>query len=86
MNLSPQTQSLIVTYLKAVSAATGEASTILAGTGTAAQKSAAITSLFAGVAKGLNLPPGVPTEIVTIIQAVSNAVVSFLRTSLSRMP
>ena len=77
--LSPQTQTMIVTYLQAVNRATGQASTILSGPGTSAEKAVAIASLFAGVAKGLNLPPGTPTQIINVIQGVANAVMAFLQ-------
>ena len=77
-NTPPATINLIVTYLQGVSTASGKASVILSGTGTTAEKSALIVQAFAQVAAGMNLPAGTPTEIVTVINAVAQAVVNFL--------
>lgn len=67
-------------YLVAVGKATAEAADILAGTGTAAEKSALIVKVFAGVVAGCNcIPAGTPSQIVGVINAVVLAVANFLR-------
>src|SRR5258708_3258399 len=61
--LNPQVLALIVSYLQQVNIAAAEASTILAGTGTSAEKSAKIIQLFGNIAVGCNcIPPGTPLE------------------------
>jgi hypothetical protein len=78
-HLNPQTSAAIVLYLEQVNIATAQASTILAGTGTTAQKSVEIVQAFAKVAAGCNcVPAGTPQEVVTVIQAVAQAVANFL--------
>lgn len=77
--LNPKTASAIVTYLEQVNIATAQASVILAGTGTTAQKSAEIVQAFAKIAAGCNcVPAGTPQEVVAVVQAVAQAVVNFL--------
>jgi len=77
--LNPKTSAAIVTYLQEVNIATAQASTILAGPGTSAQKAAQIVQAFAKVAAGCNcIPPGTPQEVVTVVNAVAQAVLNFL--------
>jgi hypothetical protein len=79
VGLPPTTLTAILTYLKLVSTFTGEAATILAGTGTAVQKSLLISEAAITITKGCNcVPPGTPTEVVTVVEAVVNAVGQFL--------
>lgn len=75
----PETIAVIVRYLEAVGKATAAASDILAGTGSAAEKSAQIAQAFATVSKGCNcVKPGTPTQIVNVVEAVAQAVIRFL--------
>lgn len=54
---------------------------IATGSGTALDKSAAIANLISGVAAEFrDLPPGIPTQIVSLIHAVSEAVLQFQAT------
>ncbi len=77
--LSPATSALIVSYLQEVNIATAQAATILAGTGTSAQKAAEIAKAFASIAAGCNcVPPGTPQEVVAVVNAVAQAVLQFL--------
>ncbi len=77
--LSPATSAKIVTYLQEVNIATAQASTILAGTGTSAQKAAQIAKAFASIAAGCNcVPAGTPQEVVAVVNAVAQAVLNFL--------
>ncbi len=77
--LNPATSAKIVTYLQEVNIATAQASTILAGTGTSAQKAAQIAKAFAAIAAGCNcIPAGTPQEVVTVVNAVAQAVLQFL--------
>jgi hypothetical protein len=77
--LNPATAAAIVSYLQLVNIATAQAATILAGTGTSAQKAAQIVKLFAGIAAGCNcIPPGTPQEVVAVVNAVAQAVLNFL--------
>jgi hypothetical protein len=79
VGLQPATLTAILTYLKLVSTFTGEAATILAGTGTAVQKSLLISEAAITITKGCNcVPPGTPSEVVTVVEAVVNAVGQFL--------
>ncbi len=69
----------IVTYLRLVDAAAGQASTILAGAGTAAEKSAQIVAVFSNITAGCNcIPAGTPAAVVSVINAVTGAVASFI--------
>jgi hypothetical protein len=77
--LNPATTTAIVSYLQQVNIATAEAATILAGTGTSAQKAALIAKAFAAIAAGCNcIPPGTPQEVVAVVNAVAQAVLQFL--------
>lgn len=78
--LNAQTSAAIVTYLQEVNTATAQAATILAETNlTSAQKAAQIVQAFATVTAGCNcLPPGTPQEVVTVVNAVAQAVLNFL--------
>lgn len=77
--LNPTTAAAIIAYLQAVNVATSQAATILAGPETSAQKSAEIVKLFANVSQGCKcVPAGTPQEVVTVVNAVANAVVNFL--------
>jgi hypothetical protein len=77
--LNPATATQIVAYLQQVNIATAQAATILAGTGTSAQKAAQIVQLFAGIAAGCNcIPPGTPQQVVAVVNAVVQAVLNFL--------
>jgi hypothetical protein len=77
--LSSATSALIVSYLQEVNIATAQAATILAGTGTSAQKAAQIAQAFAAIAAGCNcVPPGTPQEVVAVVNAVAQAVLQFL--------
>jgi hypothetical protein len=75
----PETIAAIERYLVAVGKATAAASDILAGPGTSAEKSARIVQAFAGIASGCNcVPAGTPTQVVNVVNAVSQAVLKFL--------
>jgi hypothetical protein len=77
--LNPATSAAIVSYLQQVNIATAQAATILAGTGSSAQKAAQIVQLFAGIAAGCNcIPPGTPQQVVAVVNLVVQAVVNFL--------
>jgi hypothetical protein len=77
--LSSATSAKIVQYLQEVNIATAQASTILAGTGTSAQKAAEIAKAFAAIAQGCNcVPAGTPQEVVAVVNAVAQAVLQFL--------
>ncbi len=77
--IPPQVTAAIVSYLQLVDAATAQASTILAGPGTSAEKSAAIIAAFANLAQGCNcLPAGTPQEIVKVLDGVAQAIAKFL--------
>lgn len=77
--LPPQVSVGIVQYLQTVDGAIVQASTILAGPGTSAQKSAQIVQAFASIAAGCNcIPPGTPSVIVNVVNAVAQAVGRFL--------
>ncbi len=77
--LNPATATAIVSYLQQVNIATAQAATVLAGTGSSAQKAAQIVKLFAGIAAGCNcIPPGTPQEVVAVVNAVAQAVLQFL--------
>jgi hypothetical protein len=76
--LPASTMTAIEDYLQAVSQATSQAATILAGTATSAEKTAEIIAAFAKVAAGLALPAGTTAEVVAVVKAVAQAVVNFL--------
>ncbi len=77
--IPPAVMSGIVSYLQAVDVAIHQTSVILAGPGTAADKAAQILAAFAGTAAGCNcIPPGTPQVVVSVIQAVANAIAKFL--------
>lgn len=77
--LSAATSAKIVTYLQEVNIATAQASTILAGAGTSAQKAAEIAKAFSAVAMGCQcVPAGTPQEVVSVVNAVAQAVLQFL--------
>jgi hypothetical protein len=83
--LPPGVLVAIVAYLRLVSAAAAQASTILAGPGSSAEKSAQIVAAFGNLAAGCNcLPAGVPSAVLSVINAVVASVVSFLTPFLSR--
>jgi hypothetical protein len=74
--MPPATVTDVGNYLDATNTALGQASTILAGTGTDAQKAAQITAAFASIAA-----PVVPAQyasIVTLIGTVAKDVSTFL--------
>jgi len=66
----------VESYLSATSAAITQASTILAGTGSDAQKAAAITAAFAGIAEPL--VPAQYQSLATAVQKVAQYVAQFL--------
>jgi hypothetical protein len=76
--LPPQTSALVITYLQDVSTATGQASTILAGSGTPAEKAASIVQVFAKITAGIQLPGNTPPEIQAVLTGVMQAIASFL--------
>ncbi len=77
--LPPATVAGIVTYLQLVDQATVQASNILAGPGTSAQKAAQILAAFASIASGCNcIPAGTPAVVVAVVEAVIQAVAKFL--------
>jgi hypothetical protein len=72
----PATVTQVETYLTATNQALGQASTILAGPGTDAQKAAQITAAFASIAQ-----PVVPAQyaaIVALVATVAGDVANFL--------
>lgn len=75
--LPAATQTAVSNYLTAADQALSQASQILAGPGTAAEKAARLTATFAQVASPL-LPAGTPQTVVNAVQAVSNAIARFL--------
>jgi hypothetical protein len=78
-HMSPATSAAIVSYLQEVNIATEQAATILAGSGTTAQKATQVVQAFAKIAAGCNcVPAGTPQEVVAVIQAVAQAVQNFL--------
>jgi hypothetical protein len=74
--IDPTTASAVESYLAATSAAISQASDILAGPGTDAQKAAAIAQAFAGIAKPL--VPAKYTALVNAVQEVAKYVAQFL--------
>lgn len=75
----PAIAAAVESYLSATSTAITQASTILAGPGTDAQKAAAITQAFAGIAA-----PVVPPQyqaLATAVQKIAGYVAQFLITS-----
>jgi hypothetical protein len=75
----PPVIAAIQVYLRAVSQASAQAAVILAGPGTAAAKAAQITQAFSAIAAGCNcIPPGTPTQVVSVIDAIARAVINFL--------
>lgn len=76
-NLDPAITVTIGEYLRDTSVAARQASAILAGSGTSAQKAAQIAAVFANVAS-LNLPAGTPAEIGVVVNGVIQAVQNFL--------
>jgi len=77
--LPPQTTTLIVGFLELVLKAADQATTILAGPGTTAEKSAAIIAAFSNLAQGCNcLPAGTPEVVVNVIDAIAKAIAQFL--------
>lgn len=76
VGIDPTTLASVQAYLSATSAAISQASTILSGTGTDAQKAAAIAQAFAGIAA-----PIVPAKygaLVTAVADVAKYVAQFL--------
>lgn len=70
------TMTAVETYITAANAALGQASTILAGSGTDAVKAAQIAAAFAGIAA-----PVVPAQyaaIATLVQTLAGDVATFL--------
>jgi len=79
VGLPPQTQAAIVAYLQLVDAAAVKASTILAGTGTSAEKSTRIIAAFANITEGCNcIPAGTPQTVVNMVNVVAQAVGKFI--------
>jgi hypothetical protein len=77
--LSPETMAGIVQYLKLVDVAITQTSTILAGTGTPAAKSAQIAEVFSKFAAGCAcIPAGTPQLVVAVVNGVMQAVAKFL--------
>ena len=74
--LPPDIQAAVQTYLGATSEAVGKAAVILDGPGTDAQKAAAITSAFAGIAAPI--VPAKYQQIATAVQNVAELVAKFL--------
>lgn len=75
-HIDPAVQASVENYLTATSGAIAQASDILTGPGTTAQKSAAIVAAFAGIAA-----PIVPPQyqgIANAVQAVAQYVAKFL--------
>lgn len=79
VGLSPQVSAQIVQYLQAVDAAVIQASGILSGPGTSADKATRIAQAFVSVAQGCNcVPAGTPTAVVQVVDAVVKAIARFL--------
>ncbi len=77
--LPPATMAGIVQYLQLVDVAITRSATILAGTGTVAEKSALIAQAFAGIANGCGcIPAGTPQTVVAVVNAVIQAISKFL--------
>lgn len=77
--LPPSTIITAGRWLQGVGKAAAEWSDILAGPGSAAEKSARIAQAGAAIAKGCNcIAPGAPTQFVNVMNAVSSAVLKFL--------
>jgi hypothetical protein len=74
--MPPATVTDVENYLDATNTALGQASTILAGPGTDAQKAAQITAAFAAIAQPV-VPPQY-TSIVTLIGTIAKDVGTFL--------
>ena len=74
--IDPGTLAAVSGYLGGVSQAITEASSILAGTGTDAQKAAAIAAAFAGIAKPL-VPPQY-SALAAAVEQVAQYVAQFL--------
>ena len=74
--IPPDVSTAVTSYVTAANSALGQASTILAGTGTDAEKAAAIAAAFAGIAA-----PVVPAQYValaSLVQTVAQDVAAFL--------
>lgn len=77
--LPPQVSAAIGQYLRLVNLAADQATLILAGPGTAAEKSAAVVAAFSELAAGCGcLPAGTPQLVVSAIGAVARAIARFL--------
>src|ERR1035438_6342824 len=74
--IPPATVTDVESYLDATNTALAQASTILAGPGTDAQKAAQIAAAFAAIAQPV--VPSQYTSIVTLIGTVSKDVATFL--------
>jgi hypothetical protein len=66
----------VETYITATNQALGQSSTILAGSGTDAQKAAQIAAAFAGIAAPI--VPGQFSAIASLVQTIAGDVASFL--------
>lgn len=74
-----ETSGRIIQYLQAVDAAVVEASSILAGPGTSAEKSLRIAQAFSQIAQGCNcVPAGTPQVVISVVDSVVKAVARFL--------
>lgn len=78
--VDPATIASVNTYLAATSQAIGEASSILAGSGTDAQKATAIVAAFAGIAA-----PVVPAQYSALVAAVV-LVAKYVAQFLAKLP
>jgi type III secretory pathway lipoprotein EscJ len=83
--ITPALENQLEAYLQATNTAISQASTILAGTGTPQQKSAAIVAAFSTDAVPV-MPAGTPLAVVQAIQAVSQDVAKFLQTTAAPAP
>lgn len=75
-NVPPEVVAQVETYVGATNQALGQASTILAGTGTDAQKAAQIAAAFAGIAAPI-VPPQY-AAIANLVKTVAQDVAAFL--------
>lgn len=75
--IDPATATKITNYLTAVSTATSYAATELQSSDTPAQKATKIVQEFASVTAPV-LPPGTAQTIISVVQAVTQAVANFL--------
>jgi hypothetical protein len=76
-SIPPDVQTLVVNYLQATDTALSQASAILAGPGTSAEKAAQVTAAFAAAVKPL-LPAGTSQVVASAVNAVAAAIAKFL--------